>query len=369
MTTEQKLTKARTTLVLDQPFFGFLLMSKLEFKENKEIPTMATDGRKVYYNPAFVDALPMKQLIGVLAHEVMHPALSHTTRRGDRDMTKWNAACDFAINPMLKASGFELPPGILDDPKFKDKYAEEIYSMFPPGTSFANNGIGEVMDATNESGGRASAAERAMQDADWKTATAQAAQIAKQRGKLPGDMERFIEEIMEAKVDWREKLKIFVMETLLADYSWSRPNRRYIWQNIYLPSTVREGMGEIVVWVDTSGSIDNQMLSKFAAEIRAIAHECKPSALHVVYIDAAVARADTFRPAEGDEVEIRPAGGGGTDFAPGFEWVKEKGIKPVCGIYLTDLCGSFPDEHPEYPVLWVTDSREVAPFGETVRVW
>jgi predicted metal-dependent peptidase len=170
-------------------------------------------------------------------------------------------------------------------------------------------------------------------------------------------------------VDWKEKLKNFVMETLMADYSWSRPNRRYIWQNIYLPSAVREGMGEIVVGVDTSGSIDNEMLSKFAAEIRAIAHECKPCALHVVYVDAAVARADTFRPAEGDEVEIRPAGGGGTDFAPLFEWVEQKGIKPVCGIYLTDLCGSFPDEQPGYPVLWVTDSRQVAPFGETVRVW
>jgi len=369
MTTEQKLTKAKTTLVLDQPFFGFLLMSKLQFVKRDEIPTMATDGRKVYYNSAFVDSLPMKQLVGVLAHEVMHLALCHHTRRNAREMTKWNVACDFAINPLLKTSGFELPSGILDDPKFKDKYSEEIYSMLPPSMKFPSNGIGEVMDATNEAGGRASSADRALQEADWKVATAQAALIAKQRGKLPGDLERFIEEIMEPVVDWREKLKNFVMETLMADYSWSRPNRRFIWQNIYLPSTIREGMGEIVVWVDTSGSIDNEMLSKFAAEIRAIAHECKPSALYVVYIDAAVARVDTFHPADGDEIEIRPAGGGGTDFAPGFEWVEKQGIKPVCGIYLTDLCGSFPDEHPTYPVLWVTDSRQVAPFGETVRVW
>jgi predicted metal-dependent peptidase len=70
----------------------------------------------------------------------------------------------------------------------------------------------------------------------------------------------------------------------------------------------------------------------------------------------------------GDTVHLEPKGGGGTDFKPVFAWVEENGVLPQCLIYLTDLCcNSFPDV-PEYPVLWVTDSRRTAPFGETVQI-
>jgi hypothetical protein len=111
-----------------------------------------------------------------------------------------------------------------------------------------------------------------------------------------------------------------------------------------------------VIAVDTSGSIGKRELEQFAAEISAISEETQPEAIHVAYCDAAVQSIQQFGPAE--PVPFEPKGGGGTDFRPAFEWVAENDFAPICLIYLTDLCcDSFP-ETPEYPVLWVTDSRE-----------
>jgi hypothetical protein len=135
---------------------------------------------------------------------------------------------------------------------------------------------------------------------------------------------------------------------------------------LYLPSVERRGLGEIVIAVDTSGSISKMELEQFAGEISSISEEAQPETIHVVYCDAAVQSAEEFTASE--PVRLEPKGGGGTDFRPVFQWVEENDIAPACLVYLTDLCcDSFPAE-PEYPVLWVTDSRRIAPFGETVRI-
>jgi predicted metal-dependent peptidase len=126
------------------------------------------------------------------------------------------------------------------------------------------------------------------------------------------------------------------------------------------------GLGEIVIAVDTSGSIGRLELEQFAGEISAISEEAQPEAIHVVYCDAAVQCTQQFGPSEPVQLEAR--GGGGTDFCPAFQWVTENSIAPVCFIYLTDLCCHSYPEVPEYPVLWVTDSRRTAPFGETLRI-
>ncbi len=118
--------------------------------------------------------------------------------------------------------------------------------------------------------------------------------------------------------------------------------------------------------MDTSGSIGASELKQFAGEISAIADEVQPEAIHVVHCAAAVQSVQQFGPSEA--VRLEPKGGGGTDFRPAFECVAENEITPACFIYLTDLrCDSYPGA-PKYPVLWVTDSRRIAPFGETIRI-
>jgi Putative metallopeptidase domain len=123
--TELRIQKARTALLLDHPFFGSLLF-RLKGRECRSIPTMATDGVSLYYNPEFVDTLNSATLAGVLAHEVMHPALHHHVRRSGRDSGRWNEACDYAINPLLLDAGLSLPEGILIDNRFREMSAEQI---------------------------------------------------------------------------------------------------------------------------------------------------------------------------------------------------------------------------------------------------
>lgn len=126
--TALRIQKARTSLILDHPFFGSLLF-RLKGRECRSIQTMATDGVSLFYNPDFVETLNAATLAGTLAHEVMHPALHHHVRRSGRDPKRWNVACDFAINPLLVDAGLSLPDGVLIDNRFRGMSAEQIYNL------------------------------------------------------------------------------------------------------------------------------------------------------------------------------------------------------------------------------------------------
>ena len=253
---EIRIQKARTTLLLDHPFFGTLLF-RLGAKASSSIATMATDGASLFYNSEFVDTLNAAELAGVLAHEVMHPALQHHTRRGDRNHARWNMACDYAINPILVDAGLTLPKDVLIDSRFHGMSAERIYNLIeedekqegssgpsesqtgdgsgapgdgslqsdeagsepqPPTTP---GGVGQVLDAPEpEAESGPSVAEQAR---EWQIAVEQAEMVAKVAGKLPGGAVRALEAAQAAKVDWRELLRRAWSDTIPADYSWTRP--------------------------------------------------------------------------------------------------------------------------------------------------
>jgi predicted metal-dependent peptidase len=416
----QKLIRARTQLILGQPFFGSLCL-RLKLTPGP-VPTMATNGRQILYDPDFVESLRPAELEAVLAHEVMHVALAHHCRRGNREHKTWNEAADLAINPILVGNGFTLPADALIDPSFAGLSAEEIYSRLiqrkrdskhgpehspqPPnaggssgpqpatgspsasaslpdktpadqhehasqvgqGSSASTRpgGFGEVLDAVDDDGSPASTAENSRQQHEWAIAAEQALRAAKMCGREPADIGRLLNESRESRQDWRAILRDFVTATRLSDYRWNPPNRRYVASGLYLPSLERSGIGTIVIAVDTSGSIGDKELEQFAGEISAISDEAQPEAIHIVYCDAAVQSSQEFEPSE--SINLEPKGGGGTDFRPVFEWVDANQIAPVCLIYLTDLCCHSYPAVPEYPVLWVTDSRREGPFGETVRI-
>jgi Putative metallopeptidase domain len=128
LTPAVRIQKARTALLLDHPFFGSLLF-RLGGRVTGSIPTMATDGVSLFYNPAFVETLNAAELAGVLAHECMHPALQHHTRRGDRDRKRWNMACDYAINPLPLDAGLTLLKDVLIEHRFRGMSAERIYNL------------------------------------------------------------------------------------------------------------------------------------------------------------------------------------------------------------------------------------------------
>ena len=143
-----RIQKARTALLLDHPFFGSLLF-RLGARALSSIETMATDGVSLYFNPEFVETLSSAELMGTLAHETMHPALQHHTRRGGREPRRWNMACDFAINPMLVDAGLPLPKGVLLDNRFRGMSAERIYNLL----EWEENGKQNSSDDESQKGG------------------------------------------------------------------------------------------------------------------------------------------------------------------------------------------------------------------------
>lgn len=371
---KRKVKQAITNLILDQPFFGALAMRLRVREANGETKTAATDGTTLVYNPEFIDTLTTSQTTGLFVHEILHAANGHCWRRQGRDPETWNKACDYAINPIVLDAGFYLPPDPCMDEAFRGKSAEAIYDRIkqtpPPEDGNGQNpgdqpgtGWGDVMDNIEPDANA--------QEAEWKVAVITAAAIAKQQGKLPAGLERLLDEIKHPAVDWRSALRRFVQETAKADYTWRRPNPRYMASGMYLPSMRSEQMPGMVVAVDTSGSIGQQELDQFASEIQSIVDECKPESLTVIYCDAAVKATQVFWPE--DLVKLNALGGGGTDFAPVFKKIEEDNIETACLVYLTDMYGSFPKDAPPYPVLWVSTSHiKDAPFGEVLsfpREW
>lgn len=396
-----KMTKARAGLVLDQPFFGSLAL-RLSLKEDPTCETLWTNGRVLGFNPGFIEGLTLDETKGVIAHDVMHLANCHHTRRKGRDVELWNKAGDYAINSILEESKIVLPSRRLREDEFDGKSAEEIYSRLserpdpdgdrsgsPPPTSGNQNnsqqsgsggqdqdspgeqgpgtdpgGCGEIRDFPAEDGGPASTSEIAQQEQEWKIAAIQAATQAKSRGTLPAGVARMVEEIANPKLDWRTVLRRFVEMSARNDYTWSPPNRRYVHQGLFLPSLRSEELKQIVIAVDTSGSIGEAELDQFAAEINGVLEEFETEAW-VIYCDSQIAGIELFD-RETLPVKLQMVGGGGTDFRPPFDWLEENGVEPTCLVYLTDLeCSSFPEE-PAFPVLWVRteEGGYTPPFGE-----
>lgn len=368
MELDKRLAKAKTALVLEHPFIGNIALN-MPFKLTDQVPTAATNGKEVLFNPSFCEGMSDEELKFLVAHECMHPMLEHNFRRANRDGYRWNMAGDYVINKLLSDEGIGKMPqgGLLSDDIYNagNGTTDGIYNNIPEGEGGGGyGGDGQPFDDCQDAEG--SPAEVAEQEADWKVKVAQAAQAAKMMGKMSAGLERLVGEILNPKVDWRVVLQNFVEKARTDERSFARPNRRFLSQGLYLPSITGESLGEIAFAVDCSGSIGQDEINQFASEIRTVMEDCRPTRIHVVYFDSEVSHYESYGP--DDALDIRPHGGGGTAFSPVFRYLDEHGIEPVACVFLTDLyCHDFGDA-PNYPVLWVTTDRTEAPFGEVVEM-
>ena len=369
MEVEKRIAKAKTALILEHPFVGSVALN-MPMKVDNNVPTAATDGKRVLFNEDFCKELDDEELKFLVAHECMHPMLEHNFRRGERDRYKWNQAADYVINKLLTDEGIGKMPkqGLLDENIYQagGGTSDGIYNNLPdtPEDQQGNGGQGQPLDSCED--GQGSPAEVAQQQAEWKVKVAQAAQSAKMMGKLSAGLERLVAEILTPKVDWRDVLQRFVVKCRSDQRSWARPNRRFLSQGLYLPSVSGETLGEIAFAVDCSGSIGQDEINQFASEITTVWQDQRPTKVHVIYFDSEVSHYDEFD--RDNEPVIKPHGGGGTAFSPVFRYMEEHGINPVACIFLTDLCCNDFGDEPDYPVLWVSTHEDKAPFGEVVMM-
>lgn len=423
--TLDRVSKQRTKLVARLPFFGHLAL-KLRPRvaqdgDGVNTAAVSTDGTLVI-NEAFADKLSDQELCFVIAHEVMHPAMLYFDRMQGRIPKLWNMAHDHAINLIIKHMGdANIKPlgDILCDEKYKDWSAEEVYDDLlkdavlvniamtagedgeggeggqNPGGKSQGKGKGggkspqgqdprkdplfgdgrpdlaDSDDGKKAAGGDKGAANRL--NTDWKisiVAAAQRHERAKGRGSLPGGLQRLIDEFTDPKVDWREKLSRWVGENgRRQDYTYGRPSRRSESVGQYLPSLKKYGIQDVTVMVDTSGSIGDKQLKEGLAEIQGVCEDLGIG-VRAMVIDAAVH--DDVMVEDAHELQEKLAGGGGSNFCPGFEKLAEEGYEGVV-IAFTDGDIAVPSDKPESikAVLWCIYEGCRIPterYGEVVEI-
>jgi predicted metal-dependent peptidase len=358
-----KLDRAKTALALDHPFFASILM-KRKLIPDTTIPTAGVDQRgQMYYNPEFVEKLTVPELVFLLAHEVGHVIGQHASRRGTRKPRKWNIAGDAWINDMLKAANVgQFIKGGVDMPGSKDKTTDQIYNELPDMPD--GDGPGGPGDDLLDRGSPITADEADRMDAEIRVELAQAAQAAKMQGKMPAALQKIVAELIDTNTPWYDILERYMVNFTKGDYSWARPNRRYIGSGYYLPSVGNIAkMGEVVIQVDVSGSISPREVAHYNGHLKRILEQCQPERVHVLYTDTRVCKHEVFE--QGEEFAIQFYSGGGTDMPAGFKYVDEEGIEPDVFVCLTDMYTDF-GSPPDFPVIWCASTDIVAPYGETV---
>lgn len=382
VTAKKLIDKARAFIVLDHPFFASIML-KRPFTERLDIPTLAvTDSGKIYYNPLFIAEHTTDQIVWAVCHEILHYASGHGVRRGHRDHKKWNIAGDMWINDTLNSSGVGKPiPGTIDVPGSGARTVEDIYAAFPPdddsgsGQGQGQGGGQPPPGSTGQGNGdpigndmeddKLSDSEKAEVDGQRKLDVAEAGQVAKMKGKLPGALQKFLTDTIESKVPWFDILERYMTERIKNDYTWARPNRRYM-PEFYLPSMDGVGaMGEIVLQVDISGSVSPKEIKAYNGHMKRIVEQCHPSKVHVIYTDTRVQRHDVYDKPE--DVEISFYSGGGTHMPAGFDYIQEQGINPEVVVTLTDGYTGWDTEPPFPTIHCISHEGNSAPYGENIH--
>ena len=363
----EKVIAGRVRLLFRTVFFGTLI-THLQLKEVPDLnpPTMATDGRSLFFHPEFSEKLSKPEMEFVLAHEVLHLALLSHLRRGTRDPKLWNYATDYCINLLLKDEHFQLLPDCLIDEKFRDWSAEKIYNWFQDNPDEQPQGggssVGEVMDAGTGDGGEPMTAEQVAAETSRMKAQIQAAvQAARKAGNLPGSIENLIEEICAPRANWKEILRRFVTEKAYSDWNFAQCNTRILAQTgIITPVLDGDELGELALIVDTSGSVREEELQQFGGEISDIL-ESYPCKVSIVYCDTRVNRVDEFSN-EDLPLQFHIVGRGGTQMLPAFQYVTDN-LDECAAIIL------YSDSHvfdwaeipqPDCPVLMAHTERNVS---------
>ena len=397
---ETKLSAARTRLILDRPFLGALVL-RLPIKAVKpeRCKSIGTDVRALYYNPEYIKNLTLDQTQFVLAHEALHCALSHFARREHRVKHRWDIACDMAINPLLIKDGLKPPPGVLLKSGFEDMMAEEIYPYIDDDmeeethddhfydqenkSDGASGGQPLDQDQDSEQGGGSgqgqadsdqsgdvprplSETEQEQLEVQWRQRLAGAAQQAMQAGKLGATMARLVEHLLQPQLPWRMLLARYMTTAARDDYSYQRPSRRE--GNAILP-TLKSTQVDVVVILDTSGSINDTEMREFISEIDAIKGQMR-ARLTLHACDAALCEHGPwiYEPWEEFSMPDNLYGRGGTRFVPAFEWLEQAGYQPDLLVYFTDAEGEFPGSEPSFPVLWLIKGRGKVPWGQRIQL-
>jgi predicted metal-dependent peptidase len=386
MNVKDLIRKIRLRVVVYHPFYGNLLLS-IPYHEDSTIPTMCTDGECYRFNPSFIQNLSVDEASGVLLHEVLHIALGHIARGFGKNPVIWNLAADAIVNEIIsRRTSFKLPNGVvrLHD-IYKDSYVgdvtvEEVYNYLmkklkPSGEGPGSQSGGGSGDQDDKGSGKEGSDKdfydgfKRIDDHKYPTTAAKAREVYEKtcewitrarrlsKGDDPLGALRDFQSLHEAVIPWQVILSGIITDLIPTDYTFFPPKR---WHNGFaLPRAKKEGL-DVVIALDTSGSISSEDLRDFASEVKGILELYPGISVKVICCDA-----EAYGVQEVSDVsEIKVKGGGGTDFRPVFEKLEHD--PPKLLIYFTDGFGTFPSREPPYLVLWVGTRHFNPPFGSFI---
>jgi predicted metal-dependent peptidase len=402
LSVEDRITKQRAHIMRDMRFIamaGIMMVGK--WSVDDKVPTACTNGRDVIYGRAFMAGLNDKQIRFVILHEYYHIMFMHLSMW--KHLFKQHAMCanfatDMVINNMLdnlagsKADNFIefVPSGILDH-SYDGLDTGEVFRRLMQQAQKQQGGSGQgpkVPGAGGKDGqpldehdidGESGMAGGPLSEEEVKelhqqidTAIRQGAQMA---GKVGGNVDRSITDLLEVQVDWREVLQDFVKSYCAGNdlSTWRKPSRRYLARDIYQPTRYSESTKRITIGVDTSGSIGEEQLRRALTEIKGACDSVHPEIVDIIYWDSEVAAHEVY---EADSVDTivnatKPAGGGGTRVGSMLNYMNAKGIRPDCVIIFTDgyVESDWGGNNWPAPVMWCISVKGItAPFGKSLYV-
>lgn len=387
---EQKLTTARIGLLLKHPFFGNMATRLKLVKADDWCETAATDGRHFFYNTRFIDSINNKECEWLFGHEVLHNVFDHLLRRDSRVPELFNIAADYVINLVLKDEklGSQIANTLYDE-QFRGDATEEVYDkLFKDCKQITGKTMEELAemlcdehidgdggkDGNKDDSGapRLSEAERqAIKDSIKESIIASA--YAAGAGNVPAGVARYISELTEPKLNWREILRQQIQSTIKTDFSFMSPNKKGISGGFVIPGMKKDEALELCVAIDMSGSISKEMAKDMLSEIKGIMEQYNEYIIHVWCFDTQVYGYETFRSDEGANIESYECkGGGGTSFNVNWEFMKDNDIEPKLFLMFTDgfTCDGWGDENYCDTIFCIikNGTKDDAPHGVTIRI-
>ena len=374
LTVEQRLSKALVAIMGSPKYTALAGVLMIGEKTVNDIPTACTNGRDEMYGREFVEGLTDAELRGLVLHENYHKLYQHMStwkHLWEIDPHSANQAMDYVINIKIaddNTDGFAvIPKGGLLDAKYRGMDTAQVFNLIHQSDDGDGDGDGEMDEHDWKGAQDLSDEEKGALARDIDEAIRQGALAA---GKMGGTDSRDLEALLKPQVDWREVLREFISTTCAGnDYStWARPNRRLMSQGVYMPSGISQSVGELVVAIDTSGSINKRTLTAFLSEVKSICDTVHPEQVRLLYWGHEVVGDESYKTDELDGLitSTKPRGGGGTDVNCVTQYMTAEGINPQACIVLTDghLYGGWGEW--SCPVLWtVIDNESAVPTAGT----
>ena len=390
---------ARIGLLLRHPFFGNMA-TRLRIQEGDDwLGTAAVDGRNLYFNTQFFNALSNKEIEFVIAHEILHCVFDHLGRREGRDPMIYNIAADYIVNNLLVRDRIGQIPKLVDcfqDFKYENWSSEDVYDdifnkydeeelkqlgeLLDEHIDWESEGAGEGEgDKPGKEGdkpgkGRPSYSKDELKKIrdEIKESMINAAQSAG-AGNTPAGVQRMIKEMTEPKMNWRQILRQQIQSTIKSDFSFSRPSRKGQMSGAILPGMNFSNTIDICISIDMSGSIGNAQAKDFLGEVKGIMDEFPDYNIKIWCFDTKVYNEQDFTADNGENLEdYEVMGGGGTDFDANWTYMKEHDINPKKFIMFTDgyPWNSWGDEDYCDTIFVIHshhDKNLEAPFGQTAH--